>query len=142
MQLLLPAVLFFSCLAASAQGFLVPMAAPKRTHVGRLSSSSPSASEAVMFSTNPLAGRKVQFSDAEDTTERVTQVQLNPDGTLSMLSDNTNAVAIQGNWRPAEGDKFGFILERIYNDSGDSTYSMTRIYEVRARTNGMGKTLV
>ena len=46
-----------------------------------------------------------------------------------MLSDSTNAVSIQGNWKPAEDGKVGFILERFYSDSGDSSYSMTRIYE-------------
>lgn len=31
-----------------------------------------------------------------------------------------------------EGDRYGFILERIYSrESGESTYSMTRIYDVR-----------
>lgn len=99
MQLLLPALAAFSCLLGSAEAFLVPFAAPKSAAVVRMSSA-PSASEAVMFSTNPLAGRKVQFSDSEDNDERVTQVQLNPDGTLSMISDNTAAIAIQGNWRP------------------------------------------
>lgn len=29
-----------------------------------------------------------------------------------------------------DGDKVGFILERIYPGSGDGTYSLTRIYEV------------
>lgn len=28
-----------------------------------------------------------------------------------------------------DGDKCGFILERIYQGSGDGTYSLTRIYE-------------
>lgn len=186
MQLLLPALL--SCLAFGAQGFLLPLPAAKpvpavavaRTRLAMFSQA-PSASEAVMLSTNPLAGRKVQFSDSEDSSERVTQVQLNPDGTLTMISDNTNAVAIAGNWRPAvcaavclcaaggwvdavvwlagclslsaashlpstttrqEGDRYGFILERIYSrESGESTYSMTRIYDVRKgqQPNALGK---
>lgn len=132
MQLLLPTLAAFACLMATAQGFLVPFAA-KPTALAPTTplaiSSSPSAAEAAMLSTNPLAGRSVQFSDSEDSDERVTQVRLNPDGSISLISCNTQAVDIKGNWRPGDGDKVGFILERIYPGSGDGTYSLTRIYE-------------
>lgn len=99
MQLLLALV---SCLlAVTTQGFVVPLPAGAiRTRSRTAMSSSPSPAEAVGLSTHPLAGRKIQFSDQEDSSERVTQVLLSPDGTLSMISDNTNAVAISGNWRP------------------------------------------
>lgn len=99
MQVLLALV---SCLLAITQGFVVPLpAGAMRAHSHMAVSSSPSPAEVVGLSTHPLAGRKIQFSDQEDSSERVTQVLLSPDGTLSMISDNTNAVAISGNWRPA-----------------------------------------
>jgi hypothetical protein len=108
MQLTLPSLAVLSCLVAAAQAFLVPFSvAPKpptcmatTTRLPPLASSAPPAAEAAMLSRNPLAGRKIQFSDNEDSDERVTQVLMNPDGTLSMLMDSTNAVAIQGNWKP------------------------------------------
>lgn len=31
--------------------------------------------------------------------------------------------------QPQDGDKCGFILERLYQGSGEGTYSVTRIYE-------------
>ena len=46
------------------------------------------------------------------STDRVTQVELLPDGSVQMISDSTNAMSISGAWRPGDGDKFGFILER------------------------------
>ena len=109
MQLLLPTLAAFASLMATAQGFLVPFAAKPTAPMARTArtpmtplamSSSPSAAEAAMLSTNPLAGRSVQFSDSEDSDERVTQVRLNPDGSISLISCNTQAVEIKGNWRP------------------------------------------
>ncbi|TFJ87734.1 hypothetical protein NSK_001084 [Nannochloropsis salina CCMP1776] len=76
-----------------------------------------------------MANRKIQFSDNEDNTDRVTQVELRGDGSVSFISDSTNAVDVQGSWRPGDEGKVGFLLERFYSDSGDSKYSMTRIYE-------------
>ena len=53
----------------------------------------------VMGSASPFAGRTMQFSDAEDSTERVTNVVLNPDGSMSLVADSTNPVEVIGNWK-------------------------------------------
>lgn len=77
-----------------------------------------SAVGGVMNSAHPLAGRKIQFSDNEDNTDRVTQVQLEPDGSLSMLSDSTSAVKIEGAWKPAVNysGTFLFLEKTLFND--------------------------
>ncbi|KAM3576962.1 hypothetical protein VYU27_001104 [Nannochloropsis oceanica] len=75
--------------------------------------------------THPLANRKIQFSDNEDDTDRVTQVQLLADGSMSFISDSTMAVDVKGSWKPAEGGKVSFLVERFYATSAmDSKYSM------------------
>jgi hypothetical protein len=96
-------------------------------------------------------------------TERYTQVTLNADGTLTMVTDSTNAIEIDGAWRESvsalisprdvrgssssplittvstihQGEnKIGLILERVYSEKSDSTYSMTRIYEGEYKASG------
>ena len=63
------------------------------------------------------------------STDRVTQVQLLADGSMTFISDSTMAVDVKGSWRPAEGGKVGFLMERFYATNADSKYSMIRLYE-------------
>ena len=86
---------------------------------------------------SPLAGRTVQVTENEDTTERVSKITLKVDGSLSLADDydTTKAKEISGSWTDRGENKFAFLLNRHYVSETighlkeERTYIMERIYE-------------
>lgn len=104
----------------------------------RSSSSSPESSKWTPQTQDcPLAGRTVQLTENEDDTERVCNIRLNIDGTVSMVGsyESTNAKEISGSWTSRGEDKIALLLNRHYvtDTTGhlkeERNYTMERIYE-------------
>jgi len=69
-------------------------------------------------------------------TERVCNIRLNPDGTVSLVGsyESTNAKEISGTWTSRGENKIALLLNRHYvTDTADlkeeRSYTMERIYE-------------
>jgi len=114
-----------------AKSIQIPFALSCPHLVGEPNHEKPLGSVLIQFRPPHLIHLLLYFLSPLSThsTDRVTQVQLLADGSMSFISDSTMAVDVQGSWRPAEGGKVAFLVERFYATNADSKYSMVRIYE-------------